>query len=429
VNLDASLERLFHRNLHIIKLDLEPMRALMELLGNPHRQFVSIHVAGTNGKGSVCALLASILHEQGYKTGLYTSPHLIRFNERIQIGGVPIDDGALQSLIDEVEAAASALTGTGYRDVTFFEFTTALAFLHFFRSGVHMAVVETGMGGRLDATNVLVPALSVITSIGLEHTAYLGETLPAIAGEKAGIIKSGRPVIIGPIADAAKEVIVARADEMKSPLYVAEDLISVAVRSMSWDGQVLNISSENVSYGSIKTSLPGRHQAANIAIAVAAAECLNNEVGVSVPVAAIKAGISHTRWPARGQLLSNDPPTVLDGAHNPEAAEALAEWVKKVAGKKPLGLVVGFLSDKDPAAILRSFGGRAQRIWIVPIHSDRAMSVDDAARRLSFVPHLEIARDVASALASARAWAAAESGVVVITGSLYLAGEVLAQPS
>jgi len=424
--LEASLQRLFHRNIHLIKLDLEPMRALMGQLGNPQNSFICVHVAGTNGKGSVCAMVSSILQHQGYRTGMYTSPHLVRFNERIQINRDPVSDEELIALIDEVEFATAKLPSLGHRDVTFFEFTTAIAFLYFQRMQVEVAVIETGMGGRLDATNVIIPAVSIITSIGLEHTAYLGDTIEKIAAEKAGIIKSGRPVILGSLPEDACEVIRARALEVKAPLYVAEDQINVTARSVGWEGQSLQISSENVSYGTVKLPLPGRHQAANAAVAVAAAECLNNVVGVVISDEAIKKGIEETSWLARGQLLSDNPPILLDGAHNPEAAAALAEWTKKVAGKKPLGLIAGFLSDKDPAAFMRSFSGRARRVWIVPIHSDRAMSVDDIAHRLNFIPHVDIATDLNQALAAARAWAETEDGIIIITGSLYLAGEVLA---
>lgn len=424
--LEAALTRLFHRNIHLIKLDLEPMRALLDLLGNPHQSFVCVHVAGTNGKGSVCAMLDAILREQGYRTGRYTSPHLVRFNERIQVDGDMVGDGVLLGLIDDVEQAAAKLPALGHRDVTFFEFTTAIAFLYFQRRDVEIAVIETGMGGRLDATNLITPAVSIITTIGYDHMAYLGDTLEQIAAEKAGIIKPGRPVVIGSIAEAPRAVITARARAVQADLIVAEDRVNVTVRSVAWEGQTLQIASEECSYGSIKTTLPGKHQAANAAIVVAAAETLNSVVGVPVSEAAVKAGMTKARWPARGQLLTDHPPTVLDGAHNQEAAEALIDWLKKVAGKKPLGLVVGFLADKDPASFMHCFGTKARRVWIVPIHSERAMPVTEVASRLSFLPHVEVASDIKTGIEKARIWALAEDGVVIITGSLYLAGEVLA---
>jgi dihydrofolate synthase / folylpolyglutamate synthase len=424
--LDAVLERLFKRNLHVIKLDLEPMRALMGLLGNPQEQLLCVHVAGTNGKGSVCAMLEAMLRAQGYRTGLYTSPHLVRFNERIQINGEPIADNRLQALIDEIEAAASKLQATGSRDVTFFEFTTALAMLYFAREQVDIVVLETGMGGRLDATNIVIPALSVITSIGFDHMAYLGDTLAKIAGEKAGIIKRGRPVVVGPVAEEAGDVIAARARELEAPLRWADQQVHVGVRSFKLDSQVAHIASESDDYGSVSMRMTGAHQAVNTAIAVAAAECLDREVGAPLKREAIKQGLAEASWPGRNQVLSLDPPMVLDGAHNAEAAEALAVWVKKVAGKRPLGMVAGFLADKNPVAFMHAFKGRVQRVWLVPVRSERAMKVEEAARRLADVPHLEPAGDVAGALAAAEAWAREESGMVIVAGSLYLAGEVLA---
>lgn len=371
-------------------------------------------------------MLDMILRAQGYRTGRYTSPHLIRFNERMQINGELIGDDELLELIGEVEEAAATLPGQGLRDVTFFEFTTAIAFLYFQRRGAEVAVIETGMGGRLDATNVVIPAVSVITSIGFDHMAYLGGSLEKIAGEKAGIIKSGRPIVTGELPEDADRVVAGVAHEKRAPLIVAADHVSVAVKDLSWEGQTLDISSEQQSYGRIKTHLPGKHQASNTAVVIAVAETLNSLVGMNIGTDAIKSGISGATWPARGQLLSDDPPVVLDGAHNVEAAEALASWLKKVAGRRPVGFVVGFLADKEPEAFMKVFAAMARYTWVVPIHSERAMPTEDIMKRLAFLPGIHPMPDLASGLEQARAWARAEGGVVVITGSLYLAGEVLA---
>ncbi|HMO05123.1 MAG TPA: folylpolyglutamate synthase/dihydrofolate synthase family protein [Kiritimatiellia bacterium] len=423
--LDAALSRLFHRNIHLVKLDLEPMKALLAALGNPQNDYLCLHVAGTNGKGSVCAMLESILRAQGYRTGRYTSPHLIRFNERIQVAGETIADETLRALMGEVEHAAAALPARGQRDVTFFEFTTALAFLYFRQQGVEVAVLETGMGGRLDATNVVTPAVSVITSIGWDHMVYLGDSLAKIAAEKAGIIKPGRPVVVGALPEEAMAVTLERARAVRAPLFRAADRISVDVSAMTWGGQTLRISSEQTSYGTIHTSLPGLHQGANAALAVAAVEVLD-DLGVAVGDDAVRRGLAAAVWPARGQLIASDPPTILDGAHNPEAAMALAAWVKKVAGKKtPVGWVVGFLGDKDPAAFMHALGPLARRVWIVPVQSERAMPVDELARRLAFLPSVEVTPDLEAGWRAAESWARAEGGAVVICGSLYLAGEVL----
>lgn len=429
VNPERELHRLFSRNLHVMKMDLEPMRALLHAMEQPQNRLLCVHVAGTNGKGSVCAMLASILQAQGYKTGLYTSPHLVRFNERMQVNGEPVRDAQWISLMHEVEAAAATLPGFGCRDVTFFEFTTAMAFAHFARERVDVAVIETGMGGRLDATNVIVPALSIITSIGFDHMAYLGDTLEKIAGEKAGIIKRGRPVVVGDLPDEAMEVMTARARDENAPLRKAHEHVHASVKNMALDGQSVHIASEHEDYGTIRMKLSGLHQAKNAAVAVAASECLAHEVGVPIGVDAIKKGLANASWPARNQLLHDNPPFILDGAHNPEAANALAGWLKKVAGKRPVGLIAGFLSDKDPASFIAAFHGRIRNTWLVPIHSERAMPIDEVKRRLASVPHVDSCATLGDAVDAARRWSSEEGGIVVIAGSLYLAGEVLASES
>jgi len=426
MNLDESLQRLFHRNLHLIKLDLEPMKALLELLGTPHQSFIAVHVAGTNGKGSVCAMLESILREQGYLTGLYTSPHLIKFNERIKIGGEDIDDDSLSSLIKEIEERSATLPDMGLRDVTFFEFTTALAFLHFQRSGVEVAVIETGMGGRLDATNPLVPAVSVITSIGLEHQQYLGDTIEKIAGEKAGIIKRGRPVVLGQMDDAARAVIENRAGEVSAPLRPSDKTVNVTVKNMSLNGQALNASSESAEYGTIHTKMNGVHQAANAAISIAVAECLDQEVGISIDSDAVKKGLAQARWPARCEVIADNPPVIVDGGHNVDAAKALASWVKKVADGKPLGMIVGFLADKEPELFMKEFSGLAKKVWMVPLQSERGMPLEELQTRLASLKNTVACDELAIAKKQAVEWAKEEQGIILVAGSLYLAGEVLA---
>jgi dihydrofolate synthase/folylpolyglutamate synthase len=425
VNLDDALARLFRRNLHVVKLDLAPMAALAGRLGRPEQSFLSVHVAGTNGKGSVCALVAAMLRAQGYRTGLYTSPHLVRFNERIQVDGVPIADEALRVLIDEVEGAARGVVASGLRDVTFFEFTTALALEHFRRAGVQVAVLETGMGGRLDATNIVTPAVAAITSIGFDHQAYLGDTLEKIAAEKAGIIKPGRPVVIGALPAEARAVMAVRASAVGAPLTWAEEAVNVRISRMALDGQSVSVAGQSADYGTVRTALCGVHQAANLAVAVGVAECLDQAVGVPVSIDAVRAGIAGARWPARCQLVQEQPPVVVDGGHNVDAAEVLAKWLGKVAGRRPVGLVVGFLADKDPEAFLRPLARRAVRVWVAPIDSERAMALDEVMRRVAFLPQVEAAADPAAALDAARAWAVDQDGMVLVCGSLYLAGEAL----
>jgi dihydrofolate synthase/folylpolyglutamate synthase len=426
-SLDEALVALFQRNLHVVKLDLGPIHALLTELGNPQEQFLSIHVAGTNGKGSVCALLDAALRGAGLAVGLYSSPHLIRFNERIRVGGAPITDKEIEELMPRVETAArKSMARPGGRDVTFFEFTTAMAFEYFRQKNVQVAVLETGMGGRLDATNVVTPLVSVITSIGLDHLPYLGGTLAAIAREKAGIIKFGRPVVCGELPAEAVDVVKQAARACKAPLTWAADVVTVQRRRQDWGGQRVAIQSQQAAYPAVNLPLLGRHQLGNCAVAVAAIEEAGEALGIDMEPGKLARGLSSVDWPARFQVLGRDPPVVLDGAHNPQAAETVVNTLHEIAPGRPVGLVVSFLSDKDARGFLSKFGGRAKKCWVVPLASDRAMAVEPILTAAAQAGFPAEASTVQEALRAARAWAAAEQGVVCITGSLHLAGDVLA---
>ena len=436
-SLSVALDLLYRRNPNTIKLDLGPVRALLAALGNPHEQYVCLHVAGTNGKGSVSAMLASILRGSGFRTGLYTSPHLVRFNERIVVDGEPIGDADLEQLLTEIDEVTrrgnvdvappegQAPACPGQRDVTFFEFTTALAFEYFRRRKVDVAVLETGLGGRLDATNVVIPAVSVITSIGLDHQQYLGDTIEQIAAEKAGIIKPGRPVVCGVLPEAARAVVEKIAAQNGSYVTYATDVVNVQRIKQDLSGQRVKIETQDGALKPVTLPFFGEHQLGNCAVAVAAIEQLAKISNDWKFDPKNFQSLEKTVWPARFQILSKEPPVILDGAHNPEAAAALAATLREVAGKKPVALVCGFLSDKDPANFLRAFTRQAKACWVVPIHNERAMPVDDvvaAARSTALKP---VAASLDDALSSAKAWAADHDGVVCITGSLYLAGEAL----
>jgi dihydrofolate synthase/folylpolyglutamate synthase len=427
MNIDDRISSLFVRNIHTIKFDLQPMTALMGLLGHPEHRYPCIHVAGTNGKGSVCAMLAAILQSQGYRVGLYTSPHLVRFHERIKVDGKEIDDESLQCLMDEVELAAKQLPDLGHRDVTFFEFATALAFLHFARREVQIAVIETGMGGRLDATNIVQPELSIITSIGLEHQYYLGNTLVKIAAEKAGIIKQGRPVIAGNIAQEAMDIIAHTANAQEAPLRKARDWVDICSHAVGFRSQIVEICSKQTNYGQIELPLIGKFQTDNAAIVVAALECLNERSSIAISPQSVKAGLEQVVWPGRAQLLCEHPPIILDGAHNPDAAKALAQWLESIAKDQDLAMVASFLSDKAPAEFIKAFGPRLQRVWIISLATERAMPTAEIMRQIEHISHTTIASDLRSAIMEAKTWALERSGIVLITGSLYLVGAVLDQ--
>ena len=297
-NLTESLDKLYALRTFGIKPGLEPVRELLAGLGDPQLTFIAVHVAGTNGKGSVCALLDSILRAAGFRVGLYTSPHLVRFNERIRVNGVAVSDEDLAALFDALEPVAAAMAARE-RQATFFEFTTALAFEYFRRQRVQFAVVETGLGGRLDATNIVMPLVSVITRIGLEHTEYLGDTVEAIAGEKAGIVKAGRPVVCGAMADEARAVIRHIATERKSPFVDAAEVVAVRRVAQSLSGQKIAVSTEDSDYGTATMSLLGRHQLENVATALAAAEAIAEAGRLTLAPEVVMQGVEATRWPAR----------------------------------------------------------------------------------------------------------------------------------
>ncbi|UCD82988.1 MAG: bifunctional folylpolyglutamate synthase/dihydrofolate synthase, partial [Desulfobacterales bacterium] len=294
-----------------IKLGLSTIRKILKGLGNPQNGFACIHVAGTNGKGSVASSLASILYRSGYRTGLYTSPHLVRFNERIQVNTRPIAN-------DRVVAAYNAVTRVhrGRREPTFFEFATAMAFYEFGRQEVDWAVVETGMGGRLDATNVITPELSIITNVSLEHQAYLGKTLNLIAGEKAGIIKTRKPVITAIRQKNAYQVVEMVAAEKKAPLYrLGRDF-----KIRRHQSGTFSYYGRNNVWHNLQTALRGSHQADNAALVLAACELLNED-RTNLALNDIKKGLSTNYWPGRLETVSKDPFILLDGAHNRAAAD------------------------------------------------------------------------------------------------------------
>ncbi len=424
--LSQSLERLYALRTFGIKPGLEVEVALLEKLGNPQTSFAAIHVAGTNGKGSVCALLDSVLRTTGLTVGLYTSPHLVNFNERIRVNGVAISDAELAELFEAMEGPADAVNrDADGREVTFFEFTTALAFEYFRRRKVQVAVVEVGMGGRLDATNVVWPAVSVITRIGLEHTEYLGKTLAAIAGEKAGIIKVDRPVVCGSTPDEARTVIRATALERNARFVEAAETVTVRRVSQDVTGQKVAISSGDTDYGTVKLSLLGKHQLENVVTAVATLETLASCSPMVVPPELVRRGLGAARWPGRLQVLSEKPPVVLDGAHNPDGARVLALALKELFKKRKVGLIWGMCEDKDTLGFAKAMGGVVQRCWTVPIASERSMDPAKLALLARGEGWETTVSGLAEAQDEARQWALANDGAVCIAGSLFLAGEVI----
>jgi dihydrofolate synthase / folylpolyglutamate synthase len=386
-----------------IKFGLDNMRAIVDRLGHPERAFRTIHIAGTNGKGSVTAMIDQALLADGYRSARYTSPHLIRLEERFAIGGRPVDRGALVAAVADVRDVVERLRADGVLDAhpTFFEVTTAVGFELFRRAAVDIAVLEVGLGGRLDATNVVNPVVTAITSIGLDHQQYLGSTLRDIAGEKAGIIKAHVPVVVGEMEPEALEVIatIARACEA--------DLI----RTSAAEAAHLTI------------GLAGRHQVANAAVAARVLDVLTT-YGIPVTSRAKAAGIADTRWPGRLDLrrLPDGREALLDAAHNPAGAAALASYLHGL--DRPLPLVFAAMRDKDAAGMFRALAGAIDRLVLTRASSRRSADPDAlAAIARQAAPQLSV--DVVPVTTDALAAAWRTSPRIVVAGSIFLLGDIM----
>jgi dihydrofolate synthase / folylpolyglutamate synthase len=413
-----------------MKFGLETMRALVEEMGHPERGYPSLLIAGTNGKGSVAAYCDAALRASGRRTGRYTSPHLVRVNERITVDGREITDHDFGVAVRAVRDAAERLVRRGVLEAhpTFFEVTTAAAFAHFRRKRVDVAVLETGLGGRLDATNVVEPTASAIVSIDFDHEVYLGRTLAAIAGEKAGVMRRGRPTVIGPLPDSARRAVRARSREIGARLVEARRGARFAAPSRRGPASHGDVSFElrtpTAAYEGL-CPLPGAHQRDNLLVAIRLLEEARR-AGVPIDLRPLPAAVASTRWPGRLERVAGDPPLVLDGAHNPAGARALAAHLR---GGPPFVLVFGAMSDKDVRGLAGELFPLAAAVVLTRPRIARAATPDELARRagrLAARAHRE--PSVARALALARRLAR-EQGPgtsVVVAGSLYLVGAVKA---
>lgn len=419
-----------------MRLGLERMKAILERLGHPERRYGVVHIAGTNGKGSTAAMVASIAQAAKLRTGLYTSPHLVRFHERVVVDGRPVGDDALVEAYRAVRAAVEEVR-VG-EPPTQFEFATAMAFWLFARAGVELAVVEVGLGGRLDATNAVErPEVCAITPLGIDHAAVLGSTLSAIAHEKAGILKLGADAVVAAQAPEAAQVIAARAQEAGAALFEVAEAIPQAdlraayrwtSRGVGWEGGRLDLElpgGERLE--GLEVRLLGPHQLQNAAVAAACAHRLR-ERGWPVPTRAIYAGLRDARWPGRFDVVARRPLVVVDGAHNPAGARALARAFRELCGAPPAVLVVGMLKEKDCRGVLEALVSPGATVIATRARSSRT---EPAAPE-------ELAA-LAKELGAAQAWCAepplravqeacrlaGPEGTVAVCGSLYLAGEVL----
>ena len=417
------------------KFDLAHMRRLAEALGNPQRKLQSVLIAGTNGKGSTAATLASIVQTAGYRTGLYTSPHLLRVNERIQINQEPISDAEFAVIYDRVERCAEELVDRGELPwhPSFFEMLTAMAFEYFASAGVELAVLEVGLGGRLDATNIIDPLISVITDIDFDHQNFLGNTLPEIAREKAGILRPKGTVVLLPqhpiVNETLGKEIMARDARAVSAVKYMPSMTPVADDEMNYSAAGDNQFTLAVMDKEIKVDfpLPGRHQLRNLALAISAAEELN-KFGFQISAQDVEKGIRSTTWPARFQVIpaaDGFPEVVLDVAHNPAGAWALRSALSTFYEGRPLTFIFGVMRDKAIAEIADIIFPLADRVIATHAENPRAASPQQIAE-LGAHAQTEIlqAKSVPEALERASTLAGSK-GVIVITGSIYIVGEAL----
>ncbi|MGM0403447.1 MAG: bifunctional folylpolyglutamate synthase/dihydrofolate synthase [Thermodesulfobacteriota bacterium] len=404
-----------------IKLGLDVIENLLHGLGNPQETFSCIHVAGTNGKGSISSALAAILTDAGYKTGLYTSPHLVRFNERICINGREISD---KEVIDAYNAVKSVHHGD--REPTFFEYTTAMALYAFAKAGAAWGVIETGMGGRLDATNILSPEVTIISNISKEHSAYLGNTLGEIAYEKGGIIKNNVPVITAARQKAAVNVLRRIAVERKAPFYRLGEDFHIRRNKKNRFSQTFSYYGIDHQYKNLQTALAGAHQADNAALVIAASEILMGDKA-DISEKNVRTGLANVKWPGRLEILPTTPTVVIDGAHNLDAAKRLSVFLADFAGTRPITMVIGILDDKPYGAMLRTLLPQAERVIFTQPEIDRRLPAATLFELSQTIfPEKPFAAEMVDNVKDAVAIALETTppeNIVCIAGSLYVAGE------
>jgi len=404
--------------LYGVKAGLEHTRATARRMGEPQSRFPALLVAGTNGKGSTCAVLDAALRAAGLRTGFYSSPHLVDVRERIRVAGEPVAPEAFAAALTRVREAAGEADRAGELEgpPTFFEALTLAAFDLFGSAGLDLAVVEVGLGGRLDCTNVLEPRLTVVTSIALDHQEYLGEGVESIAREKAGIFRAGVPALCGAAEPAARAVLEAEAARVGAP-FLSMEACAVTRREGGWR---LNCPEGTLDLP--EPALPGEHQFANAALAVRAGLLLRG-MGWPLPDEALRAGVASARWLGRLQRVLESPQTWLDGAHNPDGCLALARFAQGLP--RPRMLVFTCMRDKDPGPMAAALFGAFDAVWVTGLPMARCAEPALLAQRCGF-PGARVEPDAAEAVRQARA-AAGPSGSVTAAGSLYLVGHLLAK--
>jgi len=412
----SAVAYLYRLQKHGIKLGLVTMTALMVRLGMPQIRYRTLHIAGTNGKGSTAAMAAAVLQAAGYRVGLYTSPHLVEFRERIRVNGEMIAESRVAQLTEQLQALCQPDLSP-----TFFEYTTAMAFQHFADSGVDVAVLEVGLGGRFDATNVVMPMACAVTTISLDHQEYLGTTCSSIAFEKAGILKPGVPVVLGRIEDDAWRTIEQAARERQAPVFrLNEDF-----RTEGEEPRQFSYCGLGMQYDGLTCALEGRHQLDNAACALALLGAAAPK-GIAVTADAVRAGLHAVNWAGRLEVVDRRPTILLDGAHNPAAATALADSLTRSDRShpsRPVVLVLGMMRDKDHRGFVEPLRDLVDEVVLTQADLPRAATAQELQASLEgLLPHPHLVPSISDAMALARQLATPD-GLVCVTGSLMLVGE------
>lgn len=412
----SAVAYLYRLQKHGIKLGLETMTALMGRLGMPQARYRTLHIAGTNGKGSTAAMAASVLQSAGYRVGLYTSPHLVEFRERIRVNGEMITESQVAQLTEHIRTSCQPDLSP-----TFFEYTTAMAFQHFAEARVDVAVLEVGLGGRFDATNVVTPMACAVTTIALDHQDHLGTTLSSIAFEKAGIIKQGVPVVLGRLDEEARRTIEQVALERQAPVSRLDEDFHIEGESpahFSYHGLGLQ-------YDGLTCALEGRHQLDNAACALALLEAAAPQ-GITVTAESVREGLRAVNWAGRLEIVDHHPTILVDGAHNPAAARVLADYLTDSLRSHPsrrVVLVLGMMRDKDHRGFVEPLRGLVDEVVLTQADLPRSATAQELrAALVDLFPSLHVAPSLSEAMTLAKQLAGSED-LVCVTGSLMLVGE------
>ncbi|MCL6635193.1 MAG: bifunctional folylpolyglutamate synthase/dihydrofolate synthase [Peptococcaceae bacterium] len=421
-NYDEAIEYLANLTKFGFNFGLERIQELLRCLGSPHRHLKVIHVGGTNGKGSTAVMVDRILREAGYRTGIFTSPHLHSYTERYRIDGVEIAPEKVAGIIAELRPHLEAMVAEGFEHPTEFEVGTALAFLHFCREKVDYLVLEVGLGGAIDSTNVITPQVAVITNVAMDHMDYLGHTVREIAAVKAGIVKPGVPLVTAAADPEALAVLEDACREARAPLIrIGRDVVFETAASTP-AGHRFAVNGRLGRYGDLFLPLIGKHQLTNAATAVAAVEVLM-ERGAAVTGDTVRRALAAVRWPARLEVVRDSPLVIIDGAHNYDGARSLSRAIRDYYSGRRLILVLGMLGDKERSKVVAELAPLARAVVVTRPNSPRAGDWQALAREARrFVSDVEVIEDIGPAVERALRQAGPQD-LVVITGSLYMVAE------